>query len=98
MDEPRQTIRAGGTSWVFVVAAVLAAVAQLIAGYLYLVSGLVAPGWAVILLLVWWLVLTVIGVRLALRRSFWVLTVPIVAVATWVGTMWVGDALLGWTA
>lgn len=98
MEKPGAATRAAGTSWVFVVAAVVAAAAQLIAGYLYLVSGLIAPGWAVIGLLVVWLALTVIGVRLALRRSYRVLLVPIVAATIWVITMWAGGALLGWTA
>lgn len=98
MEKPRAATRPAGTSWVFVVAAVVAAAAQLIAGYLYLVSGLIAPGWAVILFLLWWLALTFTGVRFVLRRSYWVLLVPLVAVATWVGAMWIGDVVLGWTA
>lgn len=98
MHESRRAARPGGSTWLFVVAAVFAAAGQLVAGYLYLVSGLVAPGWAVVLFLAWWLVLTFIGVRLALRRSYWLLLVPVVAVATWVGSMWLGGAVLGWTA
>lgn len=98
MDATGRATRSAGTSWVFVAAAVVAAASQLVAGYLYLVSGLIAPGWAVIGLLVVWLALTVIGVRLALRRSYWMLLIPVIAVATWVLTMWAGGALLGWTA
>lgn len=90
--------RASSTPWLFVVAAVVAAITQLITGYLYLVSGLIAPGWAVIGLLAVWLALTVIGVRLALRKSYRVLLTPVIAVVVWVVTMWAGGALLGWTA
>ena len=46
---------------------------------------------------VWWLLLTYIGVRLVQRRSYLVLLVPVVAVATWFGVMTFGEAVLGWT-
>jgi hypothetical protein len=82
----------------FVVAVVLAVLAQLVVGYFYLVSGLVAPLWAVVALLVCWAVLTVAGVRLAQRRSYLVLLVPVLAAATWFAVMWFGGAVLGWTA
>ena len=98
MDASGRALRAGGTPWLFVVAAILAAAAQLLAGYLYLVSGLIAPGWAVVSLLLVWLMLTVLGIRLALRRSYWMFLVPVMATVTWVGVMWVGGAVLGWTA
>jgi len=80
-----------------VVAAVVAGLVHLVAGYFYLVSGLVAPGWAVVVLLFWWVVLASYGLRLARRRSYLVLLVPVVAVATWFGVMWFGGAVLGWT-
>jgi hypothetical protein len=79
-----------------VVAAVVAGLLHLVCGYFYLASGLVAPGWAVLALLVWWLVLAVTGVRLALRRSYWVLAVPVVAAVTWVVVLWFGGEVLGW--
>jgi hypothetical protein len=82
----------------FVVAVVLAALAQLVVGYFYLASGLVAPLWAVVALLVCWAVLTVAGVRLARSRSYLVLLVPVLAAATWFAVLWFGDAVLGWTA
>lgn len=90
--------RHGGSLLLYVVVVVLAAVTQLVAGYFYLVSGLAAPVWAVALLLLWWLVLTYIGVRLALQKSYWLLLVPIAAMATWIGAMRVGSTVLGWTA
>lgn len=81
----------------FVLAVVLAAVAHLVAGYFYLASGLMAPVWAVVLLLVWWAVLTVVGVRLVQRRSYLVLLVPVVAAVSWFGLMSFGGQVLGWT-
>ncbi|MFI7482003.1 hypothetical protein ACH9EU_06250 [Kocuria sp. M1R5S2] len=82
----------------FTVAVVIAVLAQLVAGYLYLVSGLLAPPTAVVLLAVWWVVLTVAGVWLVRRRSYLVLLVPVVAAATWFAVMLFGDLVLGWTA
>lgn len=81
----------------FVVAVVIAALAQLVAGFYYLASGLMAPLWAIVLLGVWWVILTLIGVLLVKRRSYLVLLVPVVAVATWFGVMTFGEAVLGWT-
>ena len=80
------------------VAAGLAAVGQLVAGWFYLVSGLVSPPWAVVTLLLWWSVLTAAGLRLARRRSYAVLGVPLVAVVTWLLMVGLGGAAFGWTA
>lgn len=82
----------------FVAAVTVAALAQLMAGFYYLASGLVAPLWAIALLGAWWVVLTVIGVRLVRHRSYLVLLVPVVAAATWWGVMVFGGSVLGWTA
>ena len=83
---------------VFVVAVTLAAVLHLLVGFLYLVSGLAVPGYALIPLWVWWILLTVVMVRLATRRSWWSLAVPVVAFATWKVVLLFGDLVLGWTA
>lgn len=80
------------------VLAVLAALAHLVVGFFYLVSGLVAPLWAIVALLVWWVVLAWWLVRLALRRSWWTPAVPVVAFGTWVAVLTLGERLLGWTA
>lgn len=82
----------------FAAAVVLAVLAHLVIGYFYLASGLMAPLWAVSLLLVWWLVLVYAVVRLVRRRSYLVLLVPVVAAATWFAVMGFGGAVLGWTA
>ena len=82
------------TTPLFVVAVVIAALAQLVVGFFYMASGLMAPLWAIVLLGVWWVLLTYVGVRLVQRRSY---LVPLVAVATWFGVMTFGEAVLGWT-
>jgi hypothetical protein len=94
---PEPALDRGGLA-LYVVTAVLAAAAQLAVGYLYLTSGLVAPLWALAVFLGWWLVLTCVGVKLALRRSYWLLLVPVVAVVTWFGAMVFGGTVLGWSA
>ena len=79
-------------------AAVLAAVAHLVVGYLYAVSGLVVPGYALIPLWIWWGVQAWLLVRLAARGSWWVLAVPPVSAASWWLTLMAGGTLLDWTA
>ena len=79
-------------------AAAAAVVAHLAVGYVYLVSGLVAPAWAVITLLVWWGLLAAGGVVLWRRRSYLVLLVPVVGLVTWIAVLWFGGEMLGWTA
>ncbi|MEX5297487.1 hypothetical protein RCG67_01750 [Kocuria sp. CPCC 205292] len=85
------------TTPLFVLAVVVAALAQLVAGYFYMASGLMAPLWAIALLGVWWVLLTYVGVRLVQRRSYLVLLVPVVAGVTWFAVMTFGEAVLGWT-
>ncbi|WP_258062306.1 hypothetical protein [Arthrobacter sp. B0490] len=98
MHYPEPIGRHGAGLLLYTAVAALAAAVQLVAGYFYLVSGLAAPLWAVALLLGWWLVLTCVGVRLAFRRSYWLLLVPVVAVVTWWGAMVIGGSVLGWRA
>jgi hypothetical protein len=78
--------------------AAVAGVAHLLIGYIYLVSGLAVPGYALIPLWVWWFVLSGLLVRLAVRRSWWSAAIPFVATATWVLVVLGGGELLGWTA
>jgi hypothetical protein len=81
-----------------VVVAVLAGALHVVAGYFYAVSGLVVPGYALLPLWVWWIVLAFVLLRLALQRSWWAAAVPVVAAVTWVVVVFGGGALLGWQA
>ena len=85
--------RAG--AWVL---AALSGAAHLVVGFFYLTSGLVAPLWAIAILLLWWVLLAVQLSRLALRGSWWTPAVPVVAFVTWYGVLLAGGYLLGWTA
>lgn len=64
----------------------------------YLASGLMAPGWAVIGLLVIWLALFGTAIYLLRKRPAWVLVVPVISAVIWFAVMSAGDAWLGWTA
>ena len=81
-----------------IVVAVLAGAAHLVVGYFYLVSGLVAPLYAVVLLLIWWGVQAWYLVRLARRGSWWTPLVPVVAAASWWLVLMFGGYVLGWQA
>ncbi len=83
--------------------------AALIAGWLglvahlatliwYAASGLVAPGWAVVTLLVIWLALLAGAIVLLRRRPAYVLLVPVGSALIWFGVLSAGEAWLGWTA
>jgi hypothetical protein len=80
------------------VAIVIGVVGHLAAGVWYAASGLVAPGWAVIGLLVVWAALSVVLWRLARRRSAWALAIPVLDAAIWFAVISIGEALLDWTA
>lgn len=92
VDAPAR--RSGGQ----IAAMVVAALAMIVVGWVFLVSGLVMPGWAVAALLVIWAGLVVVGVRLARSGSYAVLAIPIVAAAIWLLALWLGDVFLDWTA
>lgn len=81
-----------------VVVGVLAGLAHLGPGFLIVVSGLVAPLWAVALMLAGWIALAVVLVRLVQRGSWWTPVVPVAAMAAWFGVLILGERLLGWTA
>ena len=65
--------------------------------YWYVVSGLLAPGWAVLMLLVIWVALLVVAVRLRRRRPLLVPLVPLVGFLVWIGVITAGETWLGWT-
>jgi len=64
----------------------------------YAASGLVAPYWAVGVLLVVWLVLTVVTCRWFMPHPRRTLVMPVVAFVVWIGTISAGGAFLDWTA
>ncbi|MGH3490400.1 MAG: hypothetical protein ACRDP8_21130 [Actinopolymorphaceae bacterium] len=66
--------------------------------FLYAVSGLVAPVWAVVVLIGCWILLVLCAVRWVRRRPLVVLALPFVGVALWFGVISLGEALFGWTA
>ncbi|MFP5282908.1 MAG: hypothetical protein ACLGIF_05600 [Actinomycetes bacterium] len=63
----------------------------------FVASGLMAPGWAVALLLLIWTSLFVTGLFWIRHRPLWVLPIPLAAAGIWFGIMWAGGELLGWT-
>jgi uncharacterized membrane protein len=65
---------------------------------LYLASGLLAPLWAIIGLMLVWVGLLVLAVRWLRRRPFWVIGLPVLAAMVWFAVLTVGEQLLGWTA
>jgi hypothetical protein len=66
--------------------------------FLYGASGLVAPVWAVVVLLLLWLVMFVLSCRWFMTRPYRVMALPVVALAVWFAAILAGEALLGWTA
>ncbi len=98
---PRITASGEGTwrRWVPAVAGAVALGAHLVVGVAYASTGLLAPGWAVALLAVWWVALGVLLLVLALRgRPLLTLLVPVVALTSWIVVIFAGGTWLGWTA
>lgn len=77
---------------------ILGLVAYLAVGFLYLTSGLVVPGMALVLLWVVWLVGMWGVARLVARWSGWVWLAAPAALAFWWLYLLVGENLFGWTA
>jgi hypothetical protein len=61
-------------------------------------SGLMAPLWAVVLIVAAWCVLFMLAVRWFRRRPLWVLASPFVGAAAWFVVLTLGEQTLGWTA
>jgi hypothetical protein len=76
----------------------LALAALLALAPFFVASGLMAPGWAVVVFVVIWLALFVLGCWWIRRKPLWVIPLPFAAVAIWLGGMSAGGAWLGWTA
>lgn len=66
--------------------------------FVYAASGLLAPWWAVALLLVLWLVLFVVACSWFTPHPKRVAVIPVVAFALWFCIIVAGGAWLDWTA
>jgi hypothetical protein len=65
----------------------------------FLASGLMAPLWAVVVLMLLWGCLSALGILLLVRRRpLWALPIPVVALGLWLLVMSLGEVFLGWTA
>ena len=64
----------------------------------YAASGLVAPYWAVGVLLVLWLAMFVVTCRWFMPHPKRTLVMPVVAFAVWIGLISAGGVFLDWTA
>lgn len=76
---------------------VVAVILQLVTGYFYMLSGLVAPMWAVFILWTIWIALSVQLFKMR-KEGPKQLLVPLAAAAIWFLVLWLGDVALGWTA
>lgn len=65
----------------------------------FLASGLMAPLWAVVVLMLVWAGLSALAIALlARRRPLWAFPIPVVALGLWWLVMTLGESFLGWTA
>jgi len=67
-------------------------------GVPYLLSGLLAPFWAAVMLWSVWTALLAVAIRKRRRRPMLVAIIPIISLLAWVAAQWAGSALLGWAA
>ena len=74
---------------------VLACLLHLAAGFFYISSGLIAPLWAVLVLIAIWLTLAVVLIR---RRDTGprTLLIPVLAAAIWFVAISAGEMFLDW--
>ena len=66
--------------------------------FLYAVSGLVAPWYGVVFLMLLWVLLFVQATRWWTPHPKRTLLIPLVAIALWFAVLTLGEALFGWTA
>jgi hypothetical protein len=66
--------------------------------YWFVASGLLAPLWAVIVLLAVWTGSLIWGIRYRRRRPWIVLGLPFALMIFWFAFITAGEAWLGWTA
>jgi len=80
-----------------VIAVVLAWALQSVVGWLTLSSGLVAPLWAIVVLVGLWLAAALLLVRTARRQPLATPLVPLANGLLWWAAIAAGGTLLGWT-
>jgi G:T-mismatch repair DNA endonuclease (very short patch repair protein) len=76
---------------------IVALVALVALAPFFFASGLMAPGWAVVVFVAVWLALLVAGCLWVRRHPARVIPLPVIAAAFWFGGMSAGEAWLGWT-
>jgi hypothetical protein len=63
----------------------------------YLLSGLLAPLWAVGVLWTVWTALLIVALGQRRKRPLLVALTPVIGLGTWIAALWAGTALLGWS-
>ena len=87
------------TAWTLrTLGAVVALLGLALLAPFFLASGLMAPGWAVVLLVGVWVGFVVVAALRFRRRPWWLVLLPVGAALVWFGAMSAGEAWLGWTA
>lgn len=66
--------------------------------FLYAASGLLAPWWAVVVLLVLWVLMLVLGLVWFTPHPMRVVALAVFSLVFWFGTMVAGGIFLDWTA
>lgn len=91
-------VRAGNPSRTRQVLTVVAFLLMAPIGFFYISTGLVAPAPDLFGAYALFAVLVAVMVALARRRSWWVLTMPVVAAGAWFLMLWLGETFWGWSA
>lgn len=99
MSSERETKSSSEGAWLRIPAFLLAVALHAGVGFVYVVSGLVAPIWGVALLLVIWGGLSVVLVRAIQNERPWpALAVPLAGAAAWFAVVQGLGTLFDWTA
>jgi uncharacterized membrane protein YqgA involved in biofilm formation len=88
----------GSGRLVSLVVAGVSMAALVVIGFFYFASGLMAPLWAVVGLMIIWVGLMVLGIRWFRSHPWRLPALPVIAVLVWWGVLTLGERLLGWTA
>ena len=97
MGEPTVPTRVAVPVWQRIIG-VVGLLGQLGLVVFYASSGLVAPLWAIVVLMIIWLALLIVAVRLLLRRPLLVPAVPVLGFVIWYVAILLGESLLHWQA